>query len=106
MKVKIVFDISDEDRRNINNYWNGSGRSAKASHADVKSFIEGQISAELEAISMDDEQSDLDVEGEQKRMPDIPEYVLPLVLVTAASIYCLLCFLVRWRRTLCFIQCG
>tara|TARA_B100000459_G_scaffold131697_1_gene86147 strand:+ start:682 stop:879 length:198 start_codon:yes stop_codon:yes gene_type:complete len=65
MKVKIVFDISDDDRRNINNYWNGSGRSAKASHADVTDFIQGQISTLLEAISMDDDQSDLDVGGEQ-----------------------------------------
>ena len=61
MKVKIVFDISEEDRRNINNYWNGSGRSVKASHADVKSFIEGQTSTLLESLSMDD-----DIEGDEE----------------------------------------
>ena len=66
MKVKIVFDISDDDRRNINNYWNSSGRSAKASHADVKDFIQLQINTLLEGLIMDDDQSDLDVEGEQR----------------------------------------
>ena len=61
MKVKIVFDVSEEDRRNINNYWNGKGRSAKASHADVKDFIQGQTSTILESLSMDD-----DVDGDEK----------------------------------------
>ena len=61
MKVKIVFDISDDDRRNINNYWNGSGRSVKASHADVKLFIAGQTTAILESLNMDD-----DVEGDEE----------------------------------------
>jgi hypothetical protein len=54
MKVKIVFDISEQDRRNINNYWNKTGRSVKASHADVKLFIESQTSALLESLHMDD----------------------------------------------------
>ena len=55
MKVKIVFDISEKDRRNINNYWSNTGRSVKASHADVKDFIEGQTSAILKSLNMDDD---------------------------------------------------
>ena len=55
MRVKVVFDISEEDRRNINNYWNNTGRSVKASHADVKDFIVGQTNTILESLSMDDE---------------------------------------------------
>ena len=62
MKVKIVFDISDDDRRNINNYWNRSGRSGKASHADVKLFIVGQTNAILESLNMDDD----DAEGHEE----------------------------------------
>ena len=53
MKVKIVFDISEENRRNINNYWSNTGRSVKASHADVKAFIQGHTSTILESLIMD-----------------------------------------------------
>ena len=61
MKVKIVFDISEADRRNINNYWNNTGRSTKASHADVKDFIVGQTIAILEGLNMDD-----DIQGDEE----------------------------------------
>ena len=61
MKVKIVFDISEEDRRNINNYWSNTDRSVKASHADIKAFIQGQTSTLLESLYMDD-----DVQGDEE----------------------------------------
>ena len=61
MKVKIAFDVSEQDRRNINNYWNKTGKSVKASHADVKDFIEGQISTLLFSLNMDD-----DAEGDEE----------------------------------------
>ena len=51
MKVKIVFDVSAETRRDINNYF---GREGRASHAEVASFIEGHTSALFESISQDD----------------------------------------------------
>lgn len=58
MKVKVVFDISEADRRNINNYGGPGGRSAKASHAEVKAFIENHTNALLESLSLDDDVGD------------------------------------------------
>tara|TARA_R100001126_G_C4715467_1_gene96733 strand:- start:109 stop:321 length:213 start_codon:yes stop_codon:yes gene_type:complete len=52
VKVKIVFDVDAETRRDINNYF---GRKGRASHADVVSFIEMQTNALLESISHDDD---------------------------------------------------
>ena len=57
MKVKIVFDVDDETRRDINNYHSCEGRSAKAPYADVKAFIEGHTSALFETIACDDDGS-------------------------------------------------
>ena len=54
MKVKIVFDVDTETRRDINNYF---GREGNASHAQVASFIEAHTNALLEAIAHDDDVS-------------------------------------------------
>jgi hypothetical protein len=54
MKVKIVFDVNAETRRDINNYF---GREGRASHAEVVSFIEGHTNALFESISQDDDVS-------------------------------------------------
>ena len=51
MKVKIVFDVGAEARRDINNYF---GREGRASHAEVASFIELQTRALFESIAQDD----------------------------------------------------
>lgn len=55
MKVKIVFDVDDGTRRDINNYHSHKGRSVKASYADVKSFIENHTQALFESIACDDD---------------------------------------------------
>jgi len=58
MKVKIVFDVDDGMRRDINNYSSNLGRKIKASHADVKAFIESQTGALFESIAFDDDASE------------------------------------------------
>ena len=54
MKVKIVFDVDTETRRDINNYF---GRKGNASHAEVASFIQMQTNALFESIAHDDDVS-------------------------------------------------
>ena len=54
MKVKIVFDVSAETRRDINNYF---GRKGNASHTEVASFIEMHTNALFESIAHDDDVS-------------------------------------------------
>lgn len=62
MKVKIVFDLCEEERRAINNYF---GREGNAPYELVKSFIEDQTKATIEALFMDDDISNLNLEGEE-----------------------------------------
>lgn len=57
MKVKIVFDVDDDTRRDINNYHSCEGRSVKAPYADVKAFIENHTVALFESIAWDDDSS-------------------------------------------------
>tara|TARA_R100000329_G_scaffold56820_1_gene51540 strand:+ start:613 stop:810 length:198 start_codon:yes stop_codon:yes gene_type:complete len=52
MKVKIVFDVDAQTRRDINNYM---GRGGNASHTEVASFIEMQTEALFEQIAQDDD---------------------------------------------------
>ena len=52
MKVKIVFDVDTETRRNINSHF---GKEGNASHADVASFIQMETSALFESIAHDDD---------------------------------------------------
>ena len=57
MKVKIVFDVSAETRREINNHF---GKEGRASHADVVDFIEMSTRALFESISQDDDHIEYD----------------------------------------------
>lgn len=57
MKVKIVFDVDDDTRRDINNYHSCEGRSVKAPYAEVKAFIENHTHALFESIACDDDDS-------------------------------------------------
>lgn len=57
MKVKIVFDVDDDTRRDINNYHSYEGRGVKASYAEVKAFIENHTVALFESIAWDDDVS-------------------------------------------------
>lgn len=50
MKVKIVFDVNTDTRRDINNYF---GREGNASHADVTEFIKLHTRALIESIAHD-----------------------------------------------------
>ena len=47
MKIKVTFDINDEDREAIARYYGVDG---KATVEDCKDFIEGSIKADIEAI--------------------------------------------------------
>ncbi len=67
MKVKIVFDVDDGTRRDINNYHSREGRSVKAPYAEVKSFIENHTSALFESIAGDDDTSTLLPSGASSR---------------------------------------
>ena len=59
MKVKIVFDVDAETRRDINNHF---GRKGRASHAEVASYIEMATRTLFESIYQDEDYMD---EGEE-----------------------------------------
>lgn len=53
MKVAITFDLGDDDRRAIANYY---GKDVPASHSQCRSWIENAVRADLEVVKDDDVQ--------------------------------------------------